>query len=151
MNLATLFEQYYGRRPEAVSHAPGRLEILGNHTDYNEGFVLSAATEQATSIALARRDGTVCTLRDTALEGRTFTIDLNDLDHPAKGDWTNYIKGVLVELKRRGIAFGAFDLLLSSTVPLSRHFRLCHWPFSMFSIVPPGTISMVSVRFPFSS
>ena len=119
MNLATLFEQYYGRRPEAVSHAPGRLEILGNHTDYNEGFVLSAATEQATSIALARRDGTVCTLRDTALEGRTFTIDLNDLDHPAKGDWTNYIKGVLVELRRRGIRFGAFDLLLSSTVPLS--------------------------------
>ena len=119
MNLATLFEQHYGRRPEVVSHAPGRLEILGNHTDYNEGFVLSAATEQATSIALARRDGSLCTLRDTALEGRTFTIDLNDLDHPAKGDWTNYIKGVLVELRRRGIQFGAFDLLLSSTVPLS--------------------------------
>ena len=119
MNLSTLFEQYYGRKPEVVSRAPGRLEILGNHTDYNEGYVLSAATEQATSVALARRDGSLCTLRDTALEGQTFTIDLNDLDQPRKGDWTNYIKGVLVELRRRGIAFGAFDLLLSSTVPLS--------------------------------
>ncbi|MBO4632195.1 MAG: galactokinase, partial [Lentisphaeria bacterium] len=119
MDLVKLFEQDYHRKPEALSRAPGRLEILGNHTDYNEGFVLSAATEQATYAALARRDGSLCTLRDTALENQTFTIDLNDLDHPVKGDWTNYIKGVLVELKRRGIAFGAFDLLLSSTVPLS--------------------------------
>ena len=119
MNLSTLFEQFYGRKPDVISRAPGRLEILGNHTDYNEGYVLSAATEQATSVALARRDGSLCTLRDTALEGKTFTIDLNDLDQPRKGDWTNYIKGVLVELRRRGIAFGAFDLLLSSTVPLS--------------------------------
>lgn len=118
-DLSKLFEQFYGRKPEAVSRAPGRLEILGNHTDYNEGYVLSAATEQATSVALARRAGSICTLRDTALEGQVFTIDLNDLDHPHKGDWTNYIKGVLVELRRRGIAFGAFDLLLSSTVPLS--------------------------------
>ncbi len=119
MNLATIFEKHYGRLPEVISRAPGRLEILGNHTDYNEGFVLSAATEQSTSIALARRDGSLCTLRDTALEDQTFTIDLNDLDHPVKGDWTNYIKGVLVELRRRGFKFGAFDLLLTSTVPLS--------------------------------
>ena len=119
MDLIPLFKQYYGRNPEVVSRAPGRLEILGNHTDYNEGFVLSAATEQATCVALAKREGSVCTLRDTALDGKVFTIDLNDLDHPAKGDWTNYIKGVLVELKRRGIPFGAFDLLLTSTVPLS--------------------------------
>lgn len=114
-----LFEKYFQRPPEVHSRAPGRLEILGNHTDYNEGFVLSAATEQATCIAMARRDGALCTLRDTALENQLFTIDLNDLDHPDKGDWTNYIKGVLVELRRRGIPFGAFDLLLSSTVPLS--------------------------------
>ena len=119
MDLISLFKQYYGREPEVVSRAPGRLEILGNHTDYNEGFVLSAATEQATSVALAKRKGTVCTLRDTALDGKVFTIDLNNLDHPAKGDWTNYIKGVLVELKRRNIPFGGFDLLLTSTVPLS--------------------------------
>ena len=119
MELSALFEQYYRRRPEAVSSAPGRLEILGNHTDYNEGFVLSAATAQSTRIAMARREGTVCTLRDTALDGRVFQIDLNDLDHPVRGDWTNYLKGVLVELRRRNLPFGAFDLMLDSTVPLS--------------------------------
>ena len=119
MDLKALFEQYFRRPPEVVSRAPGRLEILGNHTDYNEGLVLSAATEQATSIALARKEGSVCTLRDTALDGQVFTIDLNDLDHPVKGDWTNYLKGVLTEFRRRGIPFSAFDLLLTSTVPLS--------------------------------
>ena len=119
MELVQLFEKYYHRPPEAVSRAPGRLEILGNHTDYNEGFVLSAATGQATEIAIARREGPICNLRDTALGDRFFEIDLNDLDHPVRGDWTNYLKGVLVELKRRGLKFGAFDLLLSSTVPLS--------------------------------
>ena len=55
--LIETFQQRFGTAPAAVAAAPGRLEILGNHTDYNEGFVLSAATEQATSIALARRDG----------------------------------------------------------------------------------------------
>ena len=119
MELTTLFESYFQRKPEVLSRAPGRLEILGNHTDYNEGLVLSAATEQATSVAMARREGTVCTLRDTALDNQVFQIDLNRLEPPVPGDWTNYIKGVLVELRRRGIAFGAFDLLLTSAVPLS--------------------------------
>ena len=119
MTPAQQFEQFFRRRPEAVSHAPGRLEILGNHTDYNEGFVLSAATEQATSMAIARREGTLCTIYNPSLGEQPFTIDLNALDRPAKGDWTNYLKGVLVELKRRGIPFGAFDLAVDSTVPLS--------------------------------
>ena len=117
--LARTFEKYFGRSPEAVSRAPGRLEILGNHTDYNEGFVLSAATEQATTMAIARREGNVCTVCNPSIGEQPFTIDLNSLDTPRKGDWTNYLKGVLVELKRRGIPFGAFDLAVDSTVPLS--------------------------------
>ena len=52
------------------------------------------------------------------MEGE-FIIDLDDLDSPKKGDWTNYLKGVLVELRRREIQFPAFDLLFKSTVPLS--------------------------------
>ena len=119
MELAKLFEEYYSRKSACISRAPGRLEILGNHTDYNEGFVLSAATGQTTSVAIAPCEGRICTLRDTALPGEVFRIDLEDMDTPVKGDWTNYIKGVLVELRRRGLSFGAFDLLLSSTVPLS--------------------------------
>lgn len=118
-DLPRLFTEYFHRAPAVLARAPGRLEILGNHTDYNEGLVLSAATAQVTSIAMAPRPGALCAIADTALPGKTFTINLEQLDNPQKGDWTNYLKGVLVELKRRGKTFGAFDLALGSDLPLS--------------------------------
>ena len=116
--LEKIFESHFGRKPAVLSRAPGRLEILGNHTDYNEGYVLSAAVTQATSFAMAPKEGSVCTLVDCALSGE-FKIDLDNMDAPRKGDWTNYLKGALVELRRRGVRFGAFDAVLWSTVPLS--------------------------------
>ncbi len=117
-SLTAQFAKRFGRNPEVLSRAPGRLEILGNHTDYNEGFVLSAAVGQATSVALAKAPGKVCTLHNPSI-GADVSFDLDKIDTPVKGDWTNYIKGVLVELKRRKIQFGAFDAAVSSDVPLS--------------------------------
>ena len=67
---------------------------------------------------MAPKEGSVCTLVDCALSGE-FKIDLDNMDAPRKGDWTNYLKGALVELRRRGVRFGAFDAVLRSTVPLS--------------------------------
>ncbi|MGN0870779.1 MAG: galactokinase [Victivallales bacterium] len=116
--LEKIFESHFGRKTAVLSRAPGRLEILGNHTDYNEGYVLSAAVTQATSFAMAPKEGSVCTLVDCALSGE-FKIDLDNMEAPRKGDWTNYLKGALVELRRRGVRFGAFDAVLRSTVPLS--------------------------------
>ena len=51
--LENIFESHFGRKAAVLSRAPGRLEILGNHTDYNEGYVLSAAVTQSTSFAMA--------------------------------------------------------------------------------------------------
>lgn len=112
------FAAAYSAKPAAYSHAPGRLEILGNHTDYNEGFVLSCATGQATEMAIAAIPGRICKLQNPPLKGE-FTIDLDDMDTPRPKDWTNYIKGVLVELRRRGISYPAFEVLFKSSVPLS--------------------------------
>ena len=106
----------YGKEPAVCSFAPGRLEILGNHTDYNEGFVLSCAVSQHTCFAMSPADGTKCNICE---HGKDQELDLNDIDTPVKGDWRNYIKGLLVDLKRRGIKFGAFDAVLDSQVPLS--------------------------------
>ena len=116
--LIQIFTKQFGYAPEVYSRAPGRLEILGNHTDYNQGFVLSAAVEQATEMVMAKRDGRICRIVNPPLEGE-FTIDLDNMDQPVRGDWTNYLKGVLVELRRRKIQFPAFDLALVSAVPLS--------------------------------
>lgn len=117
-NIIESFTAHYGRPPAAVAKAPGRLEVLGNHTDYNEGFVLSAAVSQATEFAIAPAEGTICRLIDFRSNSKV-EFDLTDIDQPKPRDWSNYIKGVIVQLRKRGIEIGAFDGAILSTVPLS--------------------------------
>ena len=119
---AQVFLRRFGRRPTWASRAPGRLEILGNHTDYNEGTVLSVAVDRAMHIAAApnpdAQDGMVCRLYDAVSHSeRTFRLDA--LDHPRKGDWANYIKGLVSALNLQGFKVPAFDAVLHGTVPLS--------------------------------
>ena len=120
--LAVLFGQRYGRKPTLLSRAPGSLEILGNHTDYNEGTVLSVAIDRAARIAAApnpdAKDGMVCRLYD--IKGHsTREFRLDDLDNCRRGDWSNYIKGLIVEFNLQGFKVPAFDALVTGDVPLS--------------------------------
>jgi galactokinase len=117
-SIVELFNEAYGEKPAAVAKAPGRLEILGNHTDYNDGFVLSCAVGQATEFAILPIEGRDCELRDFRDQScKTFNLD--DIDNPPKGDWSNYVKGVICELRKRGKDVGAFKGAILSTVPLS--------------------------------
>lgn len=119
MNILTgKFTLHYGQKPVAIGQAPGRLEILGNHTDYNEGFVLSAAVSQNTKFAIRPVEGKTCRLIDFR-DNSTKEFLLGDIDKPIPGSWDNYIKGVIVQLAKRGIAISAFDGAILSTVPLS--------------------------------
>ncbi|NLF19228.1 MAG: galactokinase [Lentisphaerae bacterium] len=117
--VVAAFEAAYGRRPGVVTRAPGRLEILGNHTDYNEGTVLSVAVDRATWVSAGLSGTRECRLLD-AVSGsrRGFRVDAVEA-RPRPGDWVNYVKGLVVELGRRGVAVPGFDLVLGSTVPLS--------------------------------
>lgn len=115
-NAADLFRERFHADPAAVASAPGRLEVLGNHTDYNEGFVLSVAVGQTTDVAMSPVEGSVCTIYE---HGKDCTLDLNEIDVKVNGDWRNYLKGLLVEFRRRGLPFGAFQAALTSSVPLS--------------------------------
>ena len=110
------FKARFGTLPAICAIAPGRLEVLGNHTDYNEGFVLSTAVDRATTVSMSPVEGTVCTIHEN---GKDCTLDLNDLNTYVKGDWRNYLKGLILELQKRGAVIGAFNAELSSTVPLS--------------------------------
>ena len=116
--LIEKFTDFYGVRPAVVAAAPGRLEILGNHTDYNQGFVLSCAVGQRTGFAMVPRDGKHCRIVDFR-DGSRAEFELDDIDKPRPRDWSNYIKGVIVELRKRGVEIGAFDAAILSTVPLS--------------------------------
>jgi galactokinase len=95
------------------------LEILGNHTDYNEGIVLSCAVEQHTSFAVAQaKDGKLCRIKDYKYDSEA-SFEIDDLDNPQPGEWANYLKGVIWELNKRGISVGPVDVVMNSTVPLS--------------------------------
>ncbi|MCP3968375.1 MAG: galactokinase [Lentisphaerae bacterium] len=117
-DLTKKFEEHYGRPAEVFSAAPGRLEILGNHTDYNEGFVLSCAVEQKTRFAAAKAEGRICRVIDFKFESQA-EFSLDELNNPAQGEWVNYLKGVYYELNKRGIEPGAVDVAMDSSVPLS--------------------------------
>lgn len=120
MTTAALFKNIYGIDPEVLSNAPGRLEILGNHTDYNEGFVLSAAVDAGTEMAFLKTEGSLCYIHSPAINDGIRSFDLNDIEQPADGkDWTNYIRGVVRELQKRNFSIGAFKAAVTSTIPLS--------------------------------
>ncbi len=112
------FERRYGRRATALARAPGRINLIGEHTDYNDGFVLPLAIDRYTWVAAgARADGVV---RVTALdfhgEQDDFVLDGLPKRH-AGGDWRNYVRGVLAELHAEGLLSRGLDLVVAGNVP----------------------------------
>jgi len=117
--IAAKFRALYGRDPEFVARAPGRIEFIGNHTDYNGGAVLGASIDRAVEVALARRtDGA----RRFASEGKGAPVELPP-GPPEKRTgaeaWLNYPLGVLVALQAAGLRVpGGFDYLAISDLPV---------------------------------
>ena len=113
------FTAYFKTSPAAAAQAPGRLEVLGNHTDYNEGLVLSCAVSQNTAFAVKPlADTTVCQVVDFR-SGEEMSFDLKAMDAPPPGNGCAYIIGMMNEMRKRGANFTGFIAGLESTVPLS--------------------------------
>jgi len=117
--VAAEFQKSYGRPPRWIAAAPGRVNVIGEHTDYNDGFVLPMAIEFYSVMAADRPvDGReVITLRST-LETEVATIDLSQPVVPGVPKWGNYPRGVVAGFLARGIQPGGLEVLLHSTVPL---------------------------------
>ena len=90
--LMKKFEAHYGCKPAVVSYAPGRIEVLGNHTDYNEGFVFSAAIDLGTFFAVVPSDDTGCTLVAGDLM-KEVKFDISDVAKRTEDTWQNYVNG----------------------------------------------------------
>ena len=119
MNATELFRKIFKLEPAYLASAPGRLEILGNHTDYNEGLVLSAAVSQKTDFAMSPVKGRICRIVSN-MDESIIEIDLDRVEEGIKkGCWSTYIKGVICEIRKRGADISAFDAAVTSTVPLS--------------------------------
>lgn len=112
-----VFKKHFGQTPTHVVVAPGRLELLGNHTDYNDGLVMSLAVDKYIIIASSpRADGKV-ELVTSAFPGREiFSVD--ELKKNPAASWANYVKGVLEQLRKRGISFNGFSAAIHGTIPM---------------------------------
>lgn len=112
------FHAEFGGSPHWIASAPGRVNLIGEFTDFNDGFVLPMAIERRTVIAAAPNGTDNIVLRSEAA-GETASIDLAAPLRPdAKGRWTNYPKGVLAGFLERGHKPCGFDGLMCSSVPL---------------------------------
>lgn len=112
------FERYYNRPPRWIASAPGRVNLIGEYTDYNGGFVLPIAIEARTAIAAVPNDSERIVLHSQAMN-ETTTIDLSQPILPEmRGRWTNYFRGVLAGFLKTGIKPRGFDALVRSEVPL---------------------------------
>ncbi|MFM7321827.1 MAG: galactokinase [Armatimonadota bacterium] len=115
---ATEARERTGRNPEIVAVAPGRVELLGNHTDYNEGWVLTAAVDAATGVAVSPRTDGIARLH-SAHDGYpdvAFPVaNMNRASGPER--WSNYVRGTVAELAAAGVGSIGFDAAIVSTVP----------------------------------
>jgi galactokinase len=111
------FRDAYAGPPAAAAYAPGRVEVLGNHTDYNEGFVLSAAINAGTLFLTRGRAGRECRVLSLNLRAEArFAADAGAAG--AVPGWARYIQGMYAQLRERFGITTAFEALCVSDVPL---------------------------------
>jgi len=111
------FHERFGRPATLLVAAPGRVNLIGEHTDYNDGLVLPMAIDRYTVIAAAESDGKKSRFF-SSLMNEQYDFSLPDGDVATLPTWTRYIRGVLDVYAEEGICPTAFDALIDSTVPL---------------------------------
>lgn len=104
--------------PEVCARAPGRVNVIGEHIDYNGGLVLPAAIDRWTSIALRRREDGQITLRSTHDGLKVVSFQAKELGKLPEKCWSNYVRGVLAGLADAGVEIPGFDMVVDSTVPI---------------------------------
>ncbi|GGV80770.1 galactokinase [Streptomyces griseoloalbus] len=116
-SVAERFRQLYGAAPDGVWAAPGRVNLIGEHTDYNDGFVMPFALPHAVVAAVARRDDGVLRLHSADVDGPVVELTVDALAPESDKRWTAYPAGVVWALREAGHAVTGADVHLASTVP----------------------------------
>ncbi|MDI5967403.1 galactokinase [Streptantibioticus silvisoli] len=124
---ADVFQQTYGFTPEGVWAAPGRVNLIGEHTDYNDGFVLPFAIHQTTTAAVARRDDGLLRLHSSAdPEGAVVELRVADLVPGGTDGWAAYPAGVVWALRDAGHPVTGADIHYDSTIPIAAGLSSSH-------------------------
>lgn len=110
------FYKVFSDKPLLVE-APGRINIIGEHTDYNDGFVLPAAIDKSVKFALQKSNNSICHLIAIDIS-EEFKFSINEPLVPVENQWVNYFLGVVEELKKIGKNIEGFNLMFTSDIPI---------------------------------
>lgn len=116
-NTTEHFEKSFQNKPEHIFLSPGRINIIGEHVDYNDGFVLPAAINKYVCISISPNKNSDCKIIAKDLN-EVFEFDLKDTLVPNQTMWINYILGVLQQLKEQKQFDSGFNAVFSSSVPI---------------------------------
>jgi galactokinase len=116
-DIGRRFAEIFGEEPAAVVRAPGRVNLIGEHTDYNDGYVLPVAIDRSVLVAAAPRDDrqvVICALDF----GESVEFSLDDIEHDQAQAWSNYQRGVAYFLEEQGIELPGLNAVIVGDVPI---------------------------------
>ncbi|MGZ4597793.1 MAG: galactokinase [Actinomycetes bacterium] len=126
MTITHAFNATYDDAPAGVWSAPGRVNLIGEHTDYNDGFVLPFAIAARTSVAVRVRDDGVLRMRSVQQHTGDVSVPLDDLAPGRPGGWAAYVAGVVWAARQAGHDVRGMDLLVDGRVPLGSGLSSSH-------------------------
>ncbi|CPR18118.1 galactokinase [Brenneria goodwinii] len=117
-SVTSTFERLFGYTPQAEIQAPGRVNLIGEHTDYNDGFVLPCAIDYQTVIGAAARQDNVVRVVAVNFDQQQDEFDLAQAIQPhAQYTWANYVRGTVKFLQARGLPISGMDMVIAGNVP----------------------------------
>jgi galactokinase len=111
------FKKTFGNSPQKIVLSPGRINIIGEHIDYNDGFVLPAAIDKVICFAFEKTNSETSTIVAIDLN-ESFEINVENPVTLHEVIWTNYFRGVLQQIQNKGLIIGNFNCVFSSTIPV---------------------------------
>lgn len=116
--VSAVFAEQFEQQPDLLVRAPGRVNLIGEHTDYNDGFVLPCAIDYETCVAIGLRDDSLVHVIAADYGNQRDLFDLDQpIGHHADQRWSDYIRGVVKYLQERGYPLRGLNLVVSGNVP----------------------------------
>ena len=113
--IANTFHEIFSQEP-LIAFAPGRINLIGEHTDYQEGFVFPAAVAQGIWVGVQKNNTNSARIHSIDFK-EDFVFDVTSFS-PKKGHWANYIMGIVAQCKQAGYPVSGFDMVLAGNIPV---------------------------------
>ena len=115
--LKQQFIQHFGSTPNFFVHSPGRVNLIGEHTDYNGGFVFPAAINFGTTIAVSKRNDNKVEVLALDYDQQVNVFDIDQIEHDSEQSWANYVRGVVIMLRQEFPQLGGVNMAVTGDVP----------------------------------